>query len=84
MTERLELIEQKLDEIEDEALGMRFAFMALAKALEESGALPLLVLDRFLAGASDSLRNESQPGTHDLGPVALQLDHLRDALAQMQ
>lgn len=84
MTERLKLIEEKLDEIEDEALGMRFAFMALAKALEESGALPLRVLDQYLAGAASSLRGESQPGPHDLGPVALQLDRLRDALAQMQ
>lgn len=79
---RMELIEQQLDEREDEALALRFAFISLAYALDEAGALPLASLTGHLARAADDLRAGSAPGPRDLSPVAAQVDLLRDALAR--
>ena len=81
---RLELAEQQLDEREDGALAMRFAFMALARALDEAGALPLGTLQGHLARAADQLRSESGPGPRDLSPVAAQVDSLRADLALLR
>lgn len=81
---KFKLIEQKLDEREDEVLALRFAFMALAKALHEREVLPLPVLADFLEGAADTMRIESGSGPHDLLPVAGQVDQLRDALLQLR
>lgn len=81
---RLELVERQLDEREDEALAMRFAFMALARALDEAGALPLVTLQGHLSRTADQLRAESGPGPRDLSPVAAQVDSLRDDLAQLR
>lgn len=79
----MELIEQLLDEREDEALAMRFAFIALARALNEAGALPLGSLTGHLARAADQLRAESGTGHEDLSPVAAHIDSLRADLARL-
>lgn len=81
---RMELVEQLLDEREDEALAMRFAFIALARALDEAGALPLGSLTGHLARTAEYLRAESGTGPHDLSPVAAQVDSLRDDLARLR
>lgn len=80
---RMELVEQMLDEREDEALAMRFAFIALARALDEEGALPLVSLTGHLTRAADQLRAESGDGHQDLSPVAALVDSLRDDLARL-
>lgn len=82
--ERIELIERQLDEREDEVLALRFAFMALAKALDEREVLPLPVLAEYLEGAADTLSLESGSGSRDLSPVAEQVGLLRDALLRLR
>jgi hypothetical protein len=79
---RLELIEQQLDEREDDGMAMWFAFIALARALDEAGTLPLASLTEHLTRTADQLRAESGAGPRDLAPVAAQVDSLRDALAR--
>lgn len=82
--DRLDLIEQQLDERLDEWLAMKFAFISLAQALDESGALRLPDLARHLGmGAADIVRNDP-PGDRSLAPVAALLGQLRDALLRTQ
>ncbi len=66
-------------ELEDRVMAMEFAFMSLARALHDQGALPLPVLAAHIQCGSDQLRS-----TGELAPVAEQLDSLRDALLQLQ
>lgn len=82
MTEkRLGLLEQQLGEQEDDAIALRFAFMTLARALDEQGVLPLQQLADRLGRTVAELRQQSAPGTPgDLSPAAAQVDLLRASL----
>lgn len=81
---RLELVERQLDEREDEALALRFAFMALARALDEAGALPLETLQGHLDRLAAQLREGDETGSRDLSPVAAKVDSLRGDLALLR
>lgn len=86
MTEkRLALLEQLLGEQEDEAIALRFAFMTLARALDEQGVLPLSLLAARLGQTVDDLRLGAVPGSPgDSSPAAAQVDSLRASLLLIQ
>lgn len=69
----------EIDRVEDKVMAMEFAFMCLAKALHEQGALRLPMLAEHLRKASDQML---QAG--GLEPVAEQLAELRVTLLQLQ
>jgi len=78
MAERRELLSQQLDEHEDDVIALRFAFMTLARALDEKGVLPLTTLAVQLARTAEDLRSGSARGTPgDLSGAAESLDELR-------
>lgn len=78
MAERRELLSQQLDEHEDDVIALRFAFMTLARALDEEGVLPLTTLAVLLARTAEDLRRNSVPGTPgDLSRAAERVDDLR-------
>lgn len=77
---------EAINTLEDKVMAMEFAFMCLAKALHQQGALPLPVLQAHLQAAADQLRQDgtSPPHGADMQPVAGQLDQLRGWLGQLQ
>ena len=80
---RVDLLEDQLGEQEDGVIGLRFAFIALARALDEQGVLPRQALARHLAQTAADLRAGSIPGDPgDLSPAAEQVDSLRDAVSR--
>lgn len=81
---RLDLAEEQIDERQDEVIALRFAFMALARALDEAGALPLKMTERHLGLAADVLRAESRPGPGDLSAAAALIDELRASVGQLR
>lgn len=81
-------IAEQFDALEDKVYALEFAFLALAKALAQADALAPLHLAGALDDMADQIRRSSTqypPGSpRDLGPVAAQVDSLRDALEELQ
>lgn len=77
---------EAINTLEDKVMAMEFAFMCLAKALHQQGALPLPVLQAHLKAAADQLRQDGTSPHPDVGmqPVAGQLEQLRGWLGQLQ
>lgn len=68
---------QELSGLQDKMMAMEFAFICLAKALDQRGALPIPELAEHLRQGAAQLSVDSE-----LGPVGEQLEKLRDSLAQ--
>lgn len=74
-----------VEELRDEVMALRFAFMTLARVLHQQQTLPLpALLEQLRAIAEQTAEPDAGSPDSSLEGVADQLDQLCAALAQLQ
>lgn len=71
MSNRVKLLEDQADSRLDDVLALRFAFLAMARALNDAGALSLDALAVHLARGSEDLPLELLPVSARIAELAV-------------
>ena len=77
--------EQKVEDLRDETMALRFAFMTLARALHQHKALPLPVLIEQLQAVAEQIgQPESRSDSSALDGASAHLSQLCASLSLLQ